>query len=80
MVICWKIWYIGNMKMLIQHNNEITEVQKFTNKIKKIYLGKRELSPLEFKYIQDTQFWNLVENSDLLKNIENELNKNGSIY
>lgn len=63
------------MKMLIQYPNGITEVQGFTSDIKKVYLGKRELSKKEIKYIEDTKFWNTLENLDLLKNLNEELNK-----
>lgn len=61
--------------MLIQYPSGRTEVQGFTSDVKKVYLGTRELSNEEIKYINDTEFWNKVENIKLLKDLEEELKK-----
>ena len=41
-----------------------------------VYLGNKKLSEKEIKYIDDTYFWNFIENINILKNLEKELKNN----
>lgn len=66
----------------ITYKNGIRELEGYIGekKVKKVLLGTRELSKEEIKYIDDTIFWNNVENIDTLKRLEEELEKNSKNF
>lgn len=66
----------------ITYKTGIRELEGYIGekKVKKVLLGTRELSKEEIKYIDDTIFWNNVENIDTLKKLEEELEKNSKNF
>jgi len=61
--------------LAIKNNKNKTTYIYNEKKLTNVYLGHKRLSADELKFLNDTEFWNKLENIKIIKDLEKELSK-----